>query len=365
MTIADAFFVFRNARHRPVPQGLVGFACIVLLCLAVGRTAADDLTPRPTMGEIIRLDAAADALLPANATIEVLASGLDWSEGPVWLPKTERQPGGGGFVVFSDVPRNKIYQWKEGAGLSVFLEPSGYTGLPGYSSEQGSNGLAINAAGELISCEHGDRRVSVLTHRGGKRTLADTIDGNRFNSPNDCTIDKRGAIYFTDPPYGLPEGAKDTKTREIAWHGIYRIAASGGVTLLSKEMTFPNGITLSPDEKTLYVAQSDPQAALWKAFAVKADGTLGPSRLLHDATAMVEKHRGLPDGLKTDVTGHIWATGPGGVHLISPDGKLLARIDTKMACGNCCFGGDDGSWLYICSDAFLVRVPTKTRGYGL
>ena len=137
------------------------------------------------------------------------------------------------------------------------------------------------------------------------------------------------------------------------------------MTLLSKEMTFPNGITLSPDEKTLYVAQSDPQAAIWKAFPVNNDGTLGPSRLLHDATTMVEKHRGLPDGLKTDVTGHIWATGPGGVHLISPDGKLLARIDTKMACGNCCFGGDDGSWLYICSDAFLVRVPTKTRGRGL
>ncbi|MEI6367766.1 MAG: SMP-30/gluconolactonase/LRE family protein [Planctomycetota bacterium] len=347
------------------PRRFVGFACLVLLCMAAGRTAADDLTPRPTMGEIIRLDAAADALLPANATIEVLAAGLDWSEGPVWLPKADTQPGGGGFVVFSDVPRNKVYQWKEGAGLSVFLEPSGYTGLPGYSSEQGSNGLAINAAGELISCEHGDRRVSVLTRRGGKRTLADTIDGKRFNSPNDCTIDKRGAIYFTDPPYGLPEGAKDTKTREIAWHGIYRIAASGGVTLLSKEMTFPNGITLSPDEKTLYVAQSDPQAAIWKAFPVNIDGTLGPSRLLRDATTMVEKHRGLPDGLKTDVTGHIWATGPGGVHLISPDGKLLARIDTKMACGNCCFGGDDGSWLYICSDAFLVRVPTKTRGRGL
>ena len=163
---------------RQCPRRFVGFACLVLLCMAAGRTAADDLTPRPTMGEIIRLDAGADALLPANATIEVLAAGLDWSEGPVWLPKADAQPRGGGFVVFSDVPRNKVYQWKEGAGLSVFLEPSGYTGLPGYSSEQGSNGLAINAAGELISCEHGDRRVSVLTRRGGKRTLADTIDGS-------------------------------------------------------------------------------------------------------------------------------------------------------------------------------------------
>jgi gluconolactonase len=133
---------------------------------------------------------------------------------------------------------------------------------------------------------------------------------------------------------------------------------------MTKEMTFPNGITLSPDQKTLYVAQSDSKAAIWKAFPIKEDGSLGISRVVADVTSMVGAHRGLPDGMKTDVTGHLWATGPGGVHVMTPEGKLLARIDSKMACGNCCFGGDDGSWLYICSDAFFVRVKTKTKGTG-
>jgi gluconolactonase len=340
------------------------FAAWVCLAAVAAPGRADDLTPRPTMGQIIRVAPGADEVLAADAVIEVLASGLDWCEGPVWIPKDDRQPHGGGYVLFSDVPQNRVYKWKEGEGLSVFLEPSGYTGLPGYGHEPGSNGLGLDTAGRIIFCEHGDRRVSALAPTGGgKRTLADTFEGRRFNSPNDCAVDAAGGIYFTDPPYGLPEGAKDTQTRELAWNGIYRIAKDGTVTLASKEMTFPNGIALAPDGRTLYVAQSDPAAALWKAFPVREDGTLGPARLLADVTAMVGKHRGLPDGLKTDAAGRIWATGPGGVHLMAPDGTLLARIDTKMACGNCCFGGDDGSWLYVCSDAFLVSVRTKTKGW--
>ena len=337
---------------------ILGLFSVVLLSSSL---VADDLTPHPTMGEFLRFDPAADALLSADAKIEVLTSGLDWSEGPAWIPKAATQPGGGGYVVFSDVPRNQVMKWKEGAGLSVFLKPSGYTGVMDYSEATGSNGLNVNSRGELISCEHGDRRVSLMVRGGGKRTIADHFEGRRFNSPNDLTVDKAGNIYFTDPPYGLPNGPADTETREIAWHGIYKVTPSGKVTLLSKEMTFPNGITLSPDEKTLYVAQSDPEAAIWTAFPIQADGTLGASRVLADVTAMVADQRGLPDGLKTDTTGHLWATGPGGVHVMTPEGKLLARIDTKMACGNCCFGGDDGSWLYICSDAFLVRVKTKVK----
>jgi gluconolactonase len=224
--------------------------------------------------------------------------------------------------------------------------------------------LNINSRGELISCEHGDRRVSVLTRGGGKRTLADNFEGKRLNSPNDSTIDKAGNIYFTDPPYGLPKGPQDTETREISWHGVYKIAPGGKVILMTKEMTFPNGITLSPDQKTLYVGQSDTKAAIWKAFPIMEDGSLGSSRVIADVTSMVSQHRGLPDGMKTDTSGNLWATGPGGVHVMTPEGKLLARIDSKMACGNCCFGGDDGSWLYICSDAFIVRVKTKVKGAG-
>ena len=326
---------------------------------------ADDLTPRPSIGEIVLLDPSANAVLDKDAQVEVLVSGLDWSEGPVWIPKGPDQPDGGGFVVFSDVPQNHVLKWREGEGSSVFLKPSGYTGLAPYSREPGSNGLTLNAKGELVSCEHGDRRVSVMTRGGGKRTLVDNFGGKRFNSPNDCCFDKAGNLYLTDPPYGLPKGPQDKETRELEWNGVYRVTPDGKVTLLTKEMTFPNGIALSPDEKTLYVAQSDSKAALWKAFPLNADGALGASRVLADATPLVGKHRGSPDGMKVDVECRVWATGPGGVHIMTPDGKLLARIDTKMACGNCCFGGDDGSWLYICSDAFFVRVKTKTKGNGL
>jgi gluconolactonase len=338
-------------------------ACVFLALATTVVARADDLTPRPTMGEILRLDAEAEEILAKDATIEVLGSGLDWSEGPVWIPRDARQPDGGGYVIFSDVPQNRVHRWKEGDGLSVFMTPSGYTGLPGYTPAPGSNGLALDRQGRIVFCEHGDRRVSVLTPGAGKRTLADNYQGRRFNSPNDCTIDAAGAIYFTDPPYGLPEGPQDKKFRELDWCGVYRIAPDGGVTLLTREMTFPNGIALAPDGRTLYVAQSDPAAAIWKAFPVKEDGTLGASRVIADATAMVSGHRGLPDGLEVDVAGRLWATGPGGVHVMRPDGKLIARIDPRMACGNCCFGGDDGSWLYICSDAFLVRIQTKTRGW--
>ena len=347
------------------PKSIRGSACVCLwlsFCLfGIPGAFADDPTPRPTMGEILRFDPAADDLLPPDAQIEVLASGLDWSEGPLWIPQAATQPWGGGYLVFSDVPRNQVMKWKEGEGLSVFLKPSGYTGVTDYGREPGSNGLGLNARGELISCEHGDRRVSVMIRNGGKRTLADNFEGKRFNSPNDCTIDWAGNVYFTDPPYGLPKGPGDSETRELAWNGIYRITPGGTVTLLSIEMTNPNGIALSPDEQTLYVAQSDPKAALWKAFPIKLNGTLGEARVVADATPMVGKHRGLPDGMKTDATGHLWATGPGGVHLLTPEGKLLARIDPKMACGNCCFGGGDGSMLYICADAVLVRVKTKTH----
>src|SRR5436190_6278310 len=285
-------------------------ACLGLTLICSAPAFADDLTPRPTMGEILRLDPAADSLLPPDAKIEVLVTGRDWSEGPVWIPNSDTQPGGGGYLVFSDVPRNQVMKWKEGDGLSVFLKPSGYTGLGEYSPEPGSNGLNLNSKGELISCEHGDRRLSVLTRGGGKRTLADNFEGKRFSSPNDSTIDKAGNIYFTDPPYGLPKGPQDTEMREISWNGIYRIAPGGKVTLMSKDMTFPNGITLSPDQKTLYISQSDPKAAIWRAFPIQPDGSFGDSRVIADVTDMVPGHRGLPDGMKTDTDGHIWGTGP-------------------------------------------------------
>lgn len=331
---------------------------VPIVLAAVSPALADDLTPRPVMGAIVRVDPALDALIDPEAKLEVLAGGLNWSEGPAWSKEL-------GAVLFSDVPENHVLKWKEGEGLSVYLKPSGFTGILPYSREPGSNGLTFNARGELCSCEHGDRRVSVLTKGGGKRTIADNFEGKRFNSPNDLCFDRAGNLYLTDPPYGLPKGPADTETRELEWNGVYRVSPDGRVTLLTKEMTFPNGIALSPDEKTLYVAQSDGKATLWKSFPVQPDGSLGASKVLADVTAMSQsgKYRGSCDGLKVDTRGNLWATGPGGVHVMTPDGKLLGRIETFMANGNCCFG-DDGSVLYICADAFLCRIKTKVKGCG-
>lgn len=315
------------------------------------------ISQQKTIGEVIRFDPAIDELIDKDAKIEVLGEGFEWSEGPAWVKK-------GGYLLFSDVPKNIIYKWKEGEGVSEFLKPSGYTGIMPYGNEPGSNGLIINNLGQLVACEHGDRRVSAMPlDIGGKRTLADNHNGKRFNSPNDVVQKSNGDYYFTDPPYGLPQKENDP-TRETGIFGVYRIAKDGKVTLLVKDMTRPNGLAFSPDEKILYVAQSDPEKAIIKAFNVKADGTLDGGRIFFDATPMVKQGlSGLPDGLKIDKKGNLFATGPGGVLVISPSGKLLGRIDTKQATANCAF--DENGTLYITADMYLCRIKTKTKGATL
>lgn len=309
----------------------------------------------PTLGKIVRMDPRLDRLIPTDAKIEVLASGFAWCEGPVWVKD-------GGYLLFSDIPRNSVMKWKEGDGLSLFLKPSGYTGAVDYGREPGSNGLLIDSQGRLISMEHGDRRVSRLEKEGGKRTLVDNYQGKRLNSPNDGTFKSNGDLYFTDPPYGLPKNWDDPR-RELDFCGVYRYSKEGKVTLLNKEMTRPNGIAFSPDEKTLYVAQSDPARAIWMAFPVQADGTLSQGKVFYDVTASVDKLPGLPDGMKVDKDGNLFATGPGGVHVFAPDGKLLGRIDTGERTSNCAWG-DDGTVLYMTVDMHICRIKTGTKGLG-
>lgn len=295
-------------------------------------------------------------LIELTSPIQKLASGFDWSEGPVWIKQ-------GGYVVFSDVPSNTVYRWKEGEGVSVYLKPSGYTGAEPRGGEPGSNGLTTDSQGRLVLCEHGDRRVGRVEKSGKHITLADRYNGKRFNSPNDLAYKSNGDLYFTDPPYGLVGNVDDPK-KEIAFQGVYRLKSNGEVTLLTDKMTRPNGIAFSPDEKTLYVANSDPKQAVWMAFDVKPDGTLGASRVFFDATSMVGPDRkGLPDGMKVDQHGNLFATGPGGVFVFSPDGKHLGTINTGEATANCGWG-DDGSTLYITADMFFCRIKTKTKGAG-
>jgi gluconolactonase len=309
-----------------------------------------------TLGRIERLDPAFDRLVDQHATIELLAANkFEWAEGPVWDPAHKR-------VLFSDIPRNTIWEWSQTSGLKQFLKPSGYTGEATFAGrEPGSNGLAFNKAGELVMCQHGDRRIAKWVD-GKFVTLADRYAGKRLNSPNDLAIRSNGDVYFTDPPYGLPKQTEDPG-RELDFQGVYRLNAKGELALLTKELSRPNGLAFSPDEKTLYVANSDPEKAVLMAFPVRPDGSLGNGKVFFDVTAAVSKQRpGLPDGVKVSADGTVWATGPGGVLVYSPQGKHLGTLATGVATANLAFG-DDGSTLYLTADKSLVRLRTKVKGW--
>lgn len=308
-----------------------------------------------TTGKIIVEDAGLNELIDPSTPIEIIAEGFDWSEGPVWVKA-------GGFLLFSDVPQNVIYKWKAGEKVVEFLRPSGYTGIAPYSNEPGSNGLTISNEGLLLACEHGDRRVTAMPFSGGgKHSLADNYQGKRFNSPNDLVQAKNGNIYFTDPPYGLPQHDTDP-TREIKEFGVYRISAGKKVTQEIKDLTRPNGVALSVDQKTLYVAQSDLERAFILEYPILENGSLGKGKIFYDATPLAKQGLiGAPDGLKVDIKGNVFSTGPGGVLIINPKGKLLGRIDTGQATSNVGWG-EDGSTLFITADMYVCRVRTKTKG---
>lgn len=325
------------------------------LALVASSAFADEKKPA-TLGTIERVDPKFDDLIPKDASIEVLGDGFKWAEGPVWDKKENA-------VLFTDIPNNRVMKWSAKDGLKEFLKPSGYTGTAEFTGkEPGANGLAFDKAGNLVLCQHGDRRVARL-EAGKFVSLADKYDGKRLNSPNDLVFKSNGDLYFTDPPYGLPKNVDDP-AKELKFQGVYRLTPKGELTLLTKEMTRPNGIAFSPDEKTLYVANSDPAKAIWMAFPVKEDGTLGEGKVFFDATDRVKaKKPGLPDGMKVDAKGNIFATGPGGVLVFSPEGKHLGTLATGVPTANCGWG-DDGSTLYITANDKLTRVKTKTKGLG-
>jgi gluconolactonase len=312
------------------------------------------LAQTKTIGQLLPSDPEFDKLIDKDAQIEVLAEGFKWSEGPAWIRDS-------GYLIFSDVPQNTIFKWKEGEGLSEFLKPSGYTGRGYYSGEPGSNGLTISLNGQIIACEHGDRRVTKMPlSGGGKVTIAATYNGKRFNSPNDVVEKLNGDIYFTDPPYGLPKHENDP-TRELDMFGVYRVTKDGKVSAIITDLTRPNGLAFSPDESVLYICQSDPNQAYIMAYPVLKNGSVGKGKILFDATPFVKQGlKGLPDGLRIDNKGNLFSTGPGGVLVISPQGKLLGRIDTTVPTANCAWG-DDGSTLYITANNMLCRIKTKTK----
>ena len=310
-----------------------------------------------TLGRIERLDSGLDAVLGADAKLEILVKGLDWAEGPVWS-KGEKA------LLWSDVPQNTIYRWSEKEGVSVYLKPSGYWGKTPRGGEPGSNGLTFDHQGRLVMCQHGERRVARLEKDGSIATIVDRFEGKRFNSPNDLVYDSVGDLYFTDPPYGM-EGKLEDPKKEIPFQGVYQYTATGRLELFTKKIKFPNGIAFSPDEGTLYVAASDPdRPVVWAFDRVGAKRThfQKEPRVFFDASKLVAKKlKGMPDGMKVDERGNVWLGGPGGILIISPEGKHLGTIMTGELMANCAWG-DDGSTLYITADGYLCRIRTKTHG---
>jgi gluconolactonase len=295
-------------------------------------------------------------LVPAGARLEPVAEGFSWVEGPVWDRRA-------GVLLFSDIPQNAVYRWAPGSGVRLFLRPSGYTGpAPFAGREPGSNGLTLDRLGRLVLAEHGDRRIARLEPDGTKTTLVDRYQGRRLNSPNDLVFRSNGDLYFTDPPFGLPE-TFDDPARELPFSGIFRLSASGALSLLTSALRAPNGLAFSPDERVLFVSNADRARAVWIAYDVRKDGRLGPGRLFFDATARARATKGAPDGLKADREGHLFAAGPGGIYVLAPDGTHLGSLETGGVVSNVAWG-EDGSVLYVTADTAIYRIRLSTRGAG-
>jgi len=311
---------------------LLGWLCGGLVLAALGAALAEGEGPA---GHLKALQPQFWELVPKDARIEKLAGDFKFTEGPIWHPD--------GYLLFSDIPANQIKKWIPSGGVATFREPSG-----------NSNGLTLDRQRRLIACEHSNRRVSRTEADGKVTVLAERYEGKRLNSPNDVVVRSDGAIYFTDPPYGIrPEEA------ELGFNGVYRLSSDGKLTLLIKDFDRPNGLAFSPDEKRLYIDDSQRQHI--RVFDVAPDGSLTNGRLFAD---MKSDGDGVPDGMKVDARGNVYCTGAGGVWVFDPKGAHLGTIQPPEVPANCGWGGHDGQTLYITARTGLYRVHLKVAGAG-
>ncbi|CAN5782100.1 SMP-30/gluconolactonase/LRE family protein [soil metagenome] len=310
-----------------------------------------------TARKITIYDPEANKLIDSNAAVEIIAGGFTWTEGPLYVAD-------GDYLLFSDIPANKIYKWKEGQDTSLFLTPSGNTTNPNLENEPGSNALLLNSKGELVLCQHGDRRIALMqapltAPKPQFLTLADKYEGKKLNSPNDAVYHANGDLYFTDPPYGLDKRIDDS-TKELSFQGVYRLKPNGKLDVVTKELKYPNGIALSPDGKILYVASSDQANMIWMQYDLDSSGLPKSQHLFYEVHAFEGKGKGGPDGMKVDKQGYLFASGPEGLWIFNSAGKLLAKIFTGQATSNCAFSADQQTLFMTCDD-YVMRVKLKQR----
>ncbi len=336
------------------PIGLAMLISILIITGCQTKPAADV----KTTGKIEKLDPAFSTLVKDDAIIEIISEGYDWSEGPLWVEPHK-------MLLFSDVPQNKVYKWTEEKGTEVYLDPSGYTDTePTLSKEPGANGLLLTKDGKLVLCQHGNRQMAVMNSDVSSpssdfTSLADNYQGMKLNSPNDAVFRSNGDLFFTDPPYGLPgRGNGEDSTKQIPFQGVFKATPSGEVTLITDSITRPNGIALTPDEKTLIVANSDHNKAIWYAFDLGENDSVVHARIFYDATENAKVEKGGPDGFKIDKQGNVFASGPGGIWIFNPEGKVLGKIKLDSSASNVALADNDKT-LFITNDDKVLRIKMR------
>jgi gluconolactonase len=323
---------------------LPAFLCILFAC---NRTK--------NIGTIERLDPSLDSIISRDAAIEIVADGYTWTEGPLWIEDQK-------MLLFSDVFANKVFKWTEEKGAETYLDPSGYTQQTKRGGEFGSNGLVLNNEGKLVLCQHGNRQVARMDADLANPTpvftaLANNYQNKKLNSPNDAVFNSGGDLFFTDPPYGL-EFRMDDRLKEIPFQGVYKAKPTGEVILLCDSITRPNGIAFFPGEKSFLVANSDSSKPYWYSFNIEND-SITSAGIFHKASSAPSEGKGLPDGLKIDRNGNVFATGPGGVFIFNRSGKLLGKIKLPVAAANCAFSTDQKT-LFITATNYLLRLKMRS-----
>jgi gluconolactonase len=329
---------------------------IIAICSCNNGKKNEPMTEKyKTTGNIERINAALDAIIDTSAKAEIIAEGMDWSEGPLWVESHK-------MLLFSDVPRDTVFKWTEEKGKEVYLTPSGYTDTIARGGEMGSNGLTLDAAGKLVLCQCGNRQMARMDAalddpKPNYITLAGKYEGKRFNSPNDAVYNSKGELFFTDPAYGLEKQMDDPK-KEIPFQGVYKVKPNGDVILITDSLTRPNGIAFLPGEKTVLVSNSDPGKPNWYAFELGDKDSIISSRIFYSAAGNDKALKGLPDGMKIDKQGNVFATGPGGIWIFNSSGKLLGKIKLDEAASNIALSANEKT-IYITNDMYVLRLKMR------